>query len=82
MAYTEQAHCNTNCHAVTTWSGRSPKRVRCNGCKTPFPCPTSEGREPCKHWDCMEARGEARPDSHGVLRTLDELAEMQAGASA
>jgi len=30
----------------------------------------------------MEARGEARPDSHGVLRTLDELAEMQAGASA
>jgi hypothetical protein len=59
----ERSFC-TNCRKITSWR-KARKRSRCLSCNTIFPC-----AHVCEHWDCREERGEAKPDSNGVLRLV------------
>jgi hypothetical protein len=57
----------SGCRNVTSWTQKTKKLV-CDSCKTAFPCSYK-----CDHWDCREARGEARADKNGVLRLIATL---------
>jgi hypothetical protein len=63
------------CRKTTTWSTRG-KALRCGGCGTEFPC-----SGPCGHWDCLEAKGLAAADEHGVLRLVGAGVEAAGGTS-
>jgi hypothetical protein len=61
----KRAYCNV-CGHETTWAKkRGGKREVCGGCQGIFPCAHA-----CRHWDCMEVRGEAVADELGVLRLV------------
>lgn len=60
MAELETAFC-CDCLKYTTWT-KLRTRWRCEGCRTVYPC----GHQ-CLHADCMEERGEVKPDKNGHL---------------
>ena len=59
----ENANCRA-CKKITVWR-QVRKHWKCTGCDDVYPC-----RHACKHFDCMETRGEVKADEHGFLRPV------------